>query len=339
MIHRFDLGGGQLGAEDSTDSDLKIVIPALRGDYEQLGARIRELTNTIDCDCKGVTIRVHYPAFREGKSTVREMVEVISLYLAQFSLPRTEIAAVDSLYGNVPAAEFRLKANQLQQRANGLFIRAQKATNRNGEAGELLLYLLTEWKLGAPQLLAKMSLKTNKNMPVHGADGIHVKIDESTGDPIFYFGESKLYADVAAGVSEAIASIAEAMTDEKMAFELGLVQTHISLSGLNSSARAKLLEYLDPFDEASNKRRVVTTCLVGFDSDAYTGVADEFDSLIAKKVAEVSTKFAKGLVDKSLGAHVVELFLFPVPSVGDLRDFFQERIGWKEAKSGSTAEA
>src|ERR1700722_716078 len=48
----------------------------------------------------------------------------------------------------------------------------------SGEAGEMLLYLLLEAVLGAPQMVAKMELKTNPKMENHGSDGIHMKWDE-----------------------------------------------------------------------------------------------------------------------------------------------------------------
>lgn len=41
---------------------------------------------------------------------------------------------------------------------------------REASVDELLLFLLTEWILGAPQVIAKLALKTNPQMPVHGAD-------------------------------------------------------------------------------------------------------------------------------------------------------------------------
>src|SRR3546814_10487872 len=74
------------------------------------------------------------------------------------------------------AFEFHAAVSQLNQRALALFKRVRKASNRSGEAGELLLYLLTEWILGAPQIIAKMGLKTNPQMPVHGSDGVHVRV-------------------------------------------------------------------------------------------------------------------------------------------------------------------
>ena len=53
----------------------------------------------------------------------------------------------------------------------------------------------------APQLIAKMSLKTNPKMPVHGADGVHVRYSKADKRLLLYWGESKVHADVGAAIS------------------------------------------------------------------------------------------------------------------------------------------
>ena len=105
-----------------------------------------------------------------------------------FSLHRTEIKKVTSLKATLPDDKLLIEISKLKSEAIDLFIRAQKATDRNGEAGELILYLLTEWLLGAPQLLAKMSLKTNRHMPVYGSDGVHVRFSAETNTLNFLLG-------------------------------------------------------------------------------------------------------------------------------------------------------
>ncbi|MEN4946406.1 Hachiman antiphage defense system protein HamA [Pseudomonas proteolytica] len=39
--------------------------------------------------------------------------------------------------------------------------------------------------LGAAQLVAKMSLKTSSNMPVHGLDGIHASVKDGGAKRFF----------------------------------------------------------------------------------------------------------------------------------------------------------
>lgn len=134
----------------------------------------------------------------------------------------------------------------LRQEAFDLFKRAHVATNRNGEAGELILYLLTEWLLEAPQIVAKMSLKTNTEMPVHGADGAHVRYCAATGRLYIYWGEAKLYGSLDQAITEAAKSIAESLDDKKIKHEITLVKRHLDLSGLKPDAKA-MLDFLDPY--------------------------------------------------------------------------------------------
>jgi hypothetical protein len=144
----------------SPSPSLDVALAALRRDYSKLAPRLRDLTHSIKCDCESVTLRLHYPAFRDGLPTVHELIESLVHYLVPFALPRTDLKRVEDLYGKVGVQEFTFATTQLYNSAIALFKRAQQATGRNGEAGELLLYILTEWALEAPQILAKMSLKT-----------------------------------------------------------------------------------------------------------------------------------------------------------------------------------
>lgn len=318
-------------------SDLEAALAGLRRDYSKLVPRLRALEHTVTCECEGVNLRLHFPAFRQGNATVYELVDAIVHFLTSFALPRSDVKAVDDLYGKVSVDDFKLKVSQLSESAKALFKRANQATNRNGEAGELLLYLLTEWILDAPQLVAKMSLKTNREMPIHGSDGIHVRYFPDEARLFLYWGESKLYADIDDAITAAISSISEAFEPEKMQHEIELVQRNIDFSGLDYAGRSAILRYLDPFDDAYNERHDVTTCLLGFNFDAFKAVSSsqperteaEFIKLAEAKLKELAPKLATNINTAKLANRPIEIFFLPVPSVQELRDLFQAKIGWK----------
>jgi hypothetical protein len=319
--------------------DLAKDIASLLGqDYSKLSARIRTLEHDIKCASSQVTLRLHFPAFRGATPSIGDLVDVIALYILHFALPRSQVAELQELFRTVSFEEYSLRQSQLEQEAFELFKRAQEATNRNGEAGELILYLLTEWILQAPQLLAKMCLKTNRDMPVHGADGIHVRYCQDRDMLHLYWGESKVHADVNKAISEAAASIVQALKHESVKHELGLVSRHINLTGIGPNARREILRYLDPFDEKSNQRVSVTTCLIGFDFQAFerTLAPNEapesvFCQSAKAKLAALAPRISAALSGQDLSAHQIELFLFPLPSVKELRSLFQKKIGWKHA--------
>lgn len=326
-----------LSSEASVGVDLPAIIGALQRDYTKLAPRIRTLSHSVSCECGKVSLHLHYPAFRQGKATVPELVDMLVLFLTPFALPRAQIAVVMDQYTKINADEFALKTHQLFQSAVGLFKRANEVTNRNGEAGELILYLLTEWILGAPQLIAKMALKTNPQMPVHGADGVHVRYCSETSRLKLYWGESKLYADIEEAIAAAIKSITEALNPQKMKHELQLVERNIDFAGLSQDAKTALLQYLNPFDEAYNKRHDVITCLVGFNFEAFQQLTDldeeaaegKFCQLARDQLNAMSEKMGARLKQAGLAGQPIEMFFLPLPSVQQLRDLFQTKIGWK----------
>ncbi|WP_333781334.1 DUF1837 domain-containing protein [Rhodopseudomonas palustris] len=317
-------------------TELEGLCAALRKDYSSLSSRIRTLEHRVSCGCNGVTLRLHFPSFRQGKPTVSDLIQTIATFLPPFALPRSEINAVTKLYGSIDVDAYNAKVTQLYQSAVTLFIRANRATNRNGEAGELLLYLLTEWILAAPQILAKMSLKTNRDMPVHGADGIHIGYNSTNGALLIYWGESKLYADVNQAINAAIDSVCAASDPEKTQHELSLIQRNIDFAGLTESAKRALLRYLDPFDEASNHWEGIPTCLIGFDFSGFQKAAQAknnaeatFQQLAEEHLKTLSPTITTKLTAAGLDDQTIELFFFPLPSVQRFRDVFQKHIGWK----------
>jgi hypothetical protein len=183
-----------------------------------------------------------------------------------------------------------------------------------------------------------MSLKTNSAMPVHGADGVHVRYSKTDKRLFLYWGESKFHANVTAAITSAAKSIVEALKPEKIKHEIDLVQRNIDFSGMALAEKAAFLSYLDPFSEDSNERHDVTTCLIGFDFEGFAVAAktdpDKTEALFAElaktKLQELAPTLAKALKTAGLDKHPVEIFFFPVPSVDDLRNTFQKKIGWKQ---------
>lgn len=315
--------------------DLERFIASLQKDYSKLSVRIRELAHSVSCESEGVTLRLYFPAISGGQAKVLELVNVILDYVTTFALPRSRIASLADESSKMPFDELRVRCERLQREAIALFIRAQKATNRNGEAGELLLYLLTEWILRAPQILAKMALKTNRDMPVHGTDGIHVGYSRERQSLCFYWGESKLFEDVNAAISRAVDSIKKALTPESMQHEISLVARHIDGAGLSPKEKELVLSFLDPYEhENYNKRLDVITCLIGFDFDGFITLdknSDEtqFGPLASSKLGELAALLSKALKSAGIRNQSIEIFFFPVPSVQELRNLFQAKIGWK----------
>lgn len=326
--------------------ELETALSTLKRDLSRLSAHLGTIAHTVQTDCHGLTFRLHYPTFRQSKPMIAELIDAVSLHIVNFCLPRKHVTELHELYGKLSSEEFTEKFEAMRQEAYDLFKRAHLATNRNGEAGELILYLLTEWVLDAPQIIAKMSLKTNTEMPVHGADGVHVRYCPDTGRLYIYWGEAKLYQNISDAIAEAAKSIGEALKDEKVKHEITLVKRYLDLSGLPAPAKAAMLSMLDPFGAGYANRHDVISCLICFDSDAF-GVAQAsqhdaekaFHKLALAKLEEVAPKVAAVLKEKGMAHQPVEMFIIPVPSVARLRELFQDKIGWKHPATGKTKKA
>lgn len=320
--------------ETVSDPDrLEAALAALGRDWNLLAPRLRQIDHDVVTAHSRLTLRLHYPALRNAQAGVGDLIDVITWFMAQFSLPRKQVEAVYAQKDTLDAFAFATEVTRLNHEAVSLFKRVRSASS-SGEAGELLLFLLTEWIIGAPQIIAKMSLKTNPQMPVHGSDGVHVKFLPETGKLLFYSGEAKFYSRIDGAIASAAKSIAEGLDHEKARHELELVRRNVSFAGLSPDAETALLKYLDPLEEAFNDRVDVVTCLIGFDFEGYGDLEGEddprarFEALVVEYLAKVGPKIAAALTRAGLGQQLVEMFLLPVPSIEDLRKRFQDHIGW-----------
>nr|WP_294564961.1 DUF1837 domain-containing protein [uncultured Rhodopila sp.] len=319
-----------------SNKELEDALATLKRDLSKLSFNLRKIDHTIQTACIELTLRLYYPSFRQRKPMISELIDAVSMHIMNFCLPRRQVREVLDLYGNIGSEDFLQKVETLRQEAFDLFKRAHLATNRNGEAGELILYLLTEWLLGAPQIIAKMSLKTNTEMPVHGADGVHVRYCPDTGRLFVYWGEAKLYQSVDVAITAAAKSIVDSLKDEKIKHEISLVRRYLDFSGMSDAAKAALLSMLDPFGPGYANRHDVITCLIAFDFDAFAAAQaasgdaeEEFRKLALANLKEVAPKIASVLKDNEMEHQPMEMFIVPVPSVARLRELFQDKIGWK----------
>ena len=169
--------------------ELRAATFAAVGPFSHLSSRIRHLD--YDCTACGerIEVRCSYPSFRGGE---RQRTKSSTCYRSM-SFP---FAFLEPTYRGPKGAHrrrsrksgdvFLRRYRSVRRRWS---IKAQKGSSRSGEAGEIVLYILNEWVLKAPQIVSKMYLKTNANMPVHGTDGIHARFDETKKKLYLYWGK------------------------------------------------------------------------------------------------------------------------------------------------------
>ena len=175
----------------------------------------------------------------------------------------------------------------LVHEAKGLFIqKLSEEKPTTSEFGELFLFMLLENK-GIVQLLNKMNLKTNGDMPIHGLDAIHIGV---RGDALtFYYGYSKVYDDHTDAVRSSLKEIDVFSKNQKRQDrEFDLVSDYIDKEKFRDFSD-KIINIISPY--ASDK---------SFVSEAHAVFAGYHWSLLDDPTTAEGTKLDEYLKDEYL---------------------------------------
>ncbi len=222
---------------------------------------------------------------------------------------------------------------------------SEKNPGRASEVGEVLAYCIAASHLAAPQIAAKMSLKTSGNHPVYGLDGIHAKVED--GALIVYFLESKLNGSANQGAKEYAESIADFMTGKKKyLLEYSIVSDLGNLDTLDADAQAVAMDFFDVYGNPHLPRKERSVGVVCYSNSTLfdnlppvsegQGVAFHHDLVSQKYAASLPT--LQESADKHLKSSGVDpnkcyVFFVAVPSVKTLREAFYEKLGKPKAAS------
>lgn len=259
-----------------------------------------------------------------GRPRIEALVKVVAEHVLDYAIPRTQIREADEEYARTRSSQ---KLVRLVTEAKALFTDLAQS----GEGGELLLFALAERILRLPQLICKMSLKTNTRMHVHGADGLHAGVDEATGKLLLYWGESKIYGDVTGAVRECLASVAPMLAEHAAGQrDLHLLQRHADLD--SPALEAALKQFLDPDSEHFNSVEFRGLCLVGFDCDAYPeGPSDAEVAALAKQIGTTLPAWKghvkRRIAEEKLDAFAMHFLFVPFPSADAFRQLLRDELG------------
>jgi hypothetical protein len=257
-----------------------------------------------------------------GRPMVSQLARMLVDHIVDFCIPRSRMnEALDHLEKTGSSAQLFA----LQREAQGLFT----SIDNSGEGGELLLALLLERLLDAPQILCKMSLKTSAQMHVHGTDGVHVRALDG-GRLAVYWGESKLHETVQSAISDAFKSIGPYLTDTgngSSQRDLLLVRNHLDTG--SSAVDDFLREYFTEGSVRATTREVRGASLVGFSIEDYPVPITE-EGEIATDVADAIAGWhdlIKGRVATAgLESFDLTVFCIPLPSVADFRSAMKHAL-------------
>lgn len=200
--------------------------------------------------------------------------------------------------------------------------------DKTGEAGEALLFFLMEAVLRAPQMVAKMELKTNRRDEVKGSDGIHASWNSTENLVEFYFGESKLYKNVNAAIASALKSISEFHTNGMYKHEFSIVTKHFKFA--NNDIKRELSSLITG-GEIGAGARVNHACLIGYDWAQYQKMSPlEMRTSLKTRLAtdglEIVEKLNESLSSFERKYLCFEVFFLPFPSVSEFRNEFNAAL-------------
>lgn len=296
-----------------------------RGTLTALGGLLHDVESHVTVDGTLVTAHCHCLKLDgNGRPRTEDLVKVIAEHVLDYAIPRSHIREADEEFQRSRSTQ---KLVRLADEARSLFTDLEQS----GEGGELLLFALAEKLLRLPQLICKMSLKTNTRMHVHGADGLHAGVDPTTGKLLLYWGESKIYGDVTGAVRECLASIRPMLAEYSSGQrDLQLLQRHADLD--DPALEAALKKYLDPDADEFNSLEFRGLCLVGFDCDAYpSGPSTTQLAAMAKQIAGTLPTWRghvkKRLAEEKLDAFAMHFLFVPFPSADGFRQLLRDKLG------------
>jgi len=250
-------------ASTTTTEPLAAALARLaRGTPTDLAALLHDVERHVVVDGTNITAHCHCLTLDgNGRPRIEALVEAVAEHVLDYAIPRSEYRAAREEAERTGSSQ---KLVRVHTKAQKLFTDLLQS----GEGGELLLFALAEKLLQLPQLICKMSLKTNTRMHLHGADGLHAGVEEKSGKLLLYWGESKIFGDVTSAVRDCLKSLAPMLQNhEASKRDLQLLQRHLDVD--NEDLENALKKFLDPDDPAFNSLEFRGLCLVGFDCDAY----------------------------------------------------------------------
>lgn len=267
-------------------------------------------------------LRFHYLKLHPvtGEPMLPELINLLYDHLAEFCLKASRL----------DSAQYSHEFSALQREARQL-LRKHKT---GGEAGEILAYFLVEAVIGAPQLVAKMDLKTSTKMESLGADGLHFKWNDRDRALDIYSLESKLEDQASDAISNLVTSLEKFHLNDDYLHELRLATAHFKYQDAEmQDAVLRVLRNQEP----GVTYRFRHACLAGYDWRGYSGLMGRD---VRERVREFRERYQaqkprlRHLIEKHFPRAVdaagplvaFDVFFLPFESVQKFRSAFNEAV-------------
>jgi hypothetical protein len=242
-----------------------------------------------------------------------DFIDLISRFIIVYSLKKSDYEDLD-----------KYNAREIYKIARDKFT----SLPLSGELGELILFALLESERNAPQIINKMSMKTDGNIHFHGLDAIHLGVWNN--EMHLFYGSSKMYKKLSKGLYDSINDLAKFENDPKNEkLEINLINNNIDISKFNDYT-SQLKEIISPYSKKEDLR-IVYAIFIGFNWSSLKEIdfkkidnikhelekcySDQMDKIFKKCELKVS----KSKIDRSF-----EFFFIPFKCVDDAREYFRK---------------
>jgi hypothetical protein len=322
---------------DTTIVTKEKILELIECKYDGFDVRLTELKCDFDIDDVDLSSKFYYLTFKNGQPSIDDFIDFIYWKVIYFCIPYSKRKSYVDKFKST--SDFR-HWQELSDKAKELFIRAKTQQFTTGEPGELILFILLEAVMNAPQIVCKMHLKTSTNMPVHGSDAIHISYDEDTDMLCLYWGESKLRNEISTALDETCASIVNFISDTEAEAprerDLEIIRDHITI--VDDNLKAEILKYLDPYEPESNNIEECFACFVGFEYSLLSQLhaldknqlVKQFESKYLERAISATKLFRDKIKEKNIKHLRFIFFLIPFKDLKELRSKFLKKLGVPE---------
>ena len=321
---------------------LEAALVALK-DHVQLSKYVALATASAD-PSQPATSLMHV-RLQENLANVQSFARYLWSRTANYALSRKRRLEFEAEQAALPPGDMSVSLSIADATRDAFLEFNEKYPHRSSEVGEVLAYCIAIEQLGAAQLAAKMSLKTNNNMPVHGLDGIHATVEG--GWLVIYFLESKLNKTANGGAADFAESVADFTSNKKQyRREYSIVRDLGNLDTLDEESRKVALRYFDVMaspDDVPKRER-------------YVGVVLYSDDKLFKDLPPVNNRQQPGFHEKELSAtytqelvhhqkaamkHLIDhgadpnkclVYFVVVPDTDEVRELFYGAMGYVPKK-------
>lgn len=278
--------------------------------------------------------------FKENQGNSLALADFLWNQALNYALTRRRRDQIRAKVASAPDGDISDIGGPVNAARNAFIEFHKEYPSRASEVGEVLAYCIAVSLLGSTQVAAKMSLKTSGNMPVHGLDGIHAKVEG--GALYIFFLESKLSQSANDGVKEYAGSVAgfgssvkQYLLEYAMVKDLGNLDT---LTGKERELALSCFDVLESPDAVARRERSVGVILYKeslferlspVQPDQKVGFhEEEFRGRYMKELDHHQQAAMKHLASNSVDANKCHVYFVAVPDVDKLRELFYMRMGY-----------